>query len=271
MGKHSKPRTPLLPRSRKPLFATALIPIVGAFAAAAAAATDTQVVADPAAPVVSTHSAVGSASASATQRPATAAPEATQPTIPATPASAAPTESTTAPLPVSVADGAVPTINYRAYRAAADTIARTQPQCGIDWRLIAGIGRVESHHANNGDTDDSGHLRTPIFGPTLDGSLSGNQVITDTDGGALDGDPVHDRAVGPMQFIPQTWKKYAADGNGDGIADPQNVFDAALTTARYLCDGGLDLRSTASETTAVLRYNNSMTYVSDVLGFARDY
>ncbi len=74
-----------------------------------------------------------------------------------------------------------------------------------------------------------------------------------------------------MQFLPSTWKAYAADGNGDGKSDPQNIFDAALTTARYLCDDNLDLRNPASLTTAILRYNNSMEYVNNVLGFARSY
>ncbi|GAA1481153.1 hypothetical protein GCM10009624_15930 [Gordonia sinesedis] len=167
--------------------------------------------------------------------------------------------------------GAVPVHTYDAYRAAEKTMATTTPRCGIDWKLIAGIGKVESHHAETGDVDARGTLRSPIFGPRLDGSLAGNQVVNDTDGGLLDGDPAFDRAVGPMQFLPGTWKSFAADGNGDGIIDPQNLFDAALTTARYLCDGNLDLRNAGSQVTAVLRYNNSMTYVQDVLGFARSY
>lgn len=174
-------------------------------------------------------------------------------------------------VPASVKSGAVPKINFQAYRAAAASMAKSAPRCGIDWRLIAGIGRVESHHANSGDADASGELRKPIFGPTLDGTLDGNRVITDTDRGALDDDPTHDRAVGPMQFLPETWEHYAADGNDDGKSDPQNLYDAALTTAKYLCDGGLDLRKETDQTTAVLRYNNSTAYVADVLGFARRY
>nr|WP_156890400.1 lytic murein transglycosylase [Gordonia shandongensis] len=175
------------------------------------------------------------------------------------------------PAPPSVRSGAVPHTNYDAYRRAADTMAERNPRCGIDWTLLAGIGRVESHHANSGDVDARGDLRTPIYGPVLDGSLGGNQVVTDTDGGRLDGDPVYDRAVGPMQFLPATWKTFAADGNGDGEADPQNIFDAALTTARYLCHEGLDMRAAADRTAAILRYNNSMEYVGEVLGFARGY
>src|SRR3546814_20580862 len=65
-------------------------------------------------------------------------------------------------------------------------------------------------------------------------------------GGRWDGDARWDRAVGPMQFIPGTWKSFGVDGSGDGLADPNNVFDAATAAARYLCHGGND-RSTRSE------------------------
>ncbi|MGV9857912.1 lytic transglycosylase domain-containing protein [Gordonia sp. NPDC003425] len=262
MGKHSKPRDPILGRvsgmSRAPLAAAALLAAGGALTAASSAGADHVQPSVPAVAAQSPHQeSTGPDSPPA--RTLAVAPVVARPAAPPP------------PLPVSVTDGSVPTINYEAYRRAADTMARTQPGCGIPWTLIAGIGKVESHHANEGDTDAHGALRTPIFGPALDGSLAGNQVVADTDGGRLDGDPTHDRAVGPMQFLPATWQKYAADGNGDGIADPQNIFDAALTTARYLCDGNLDLRNPVAEGTAVLRYNNSADYVSNVLGFARSY
>lgn len=196
-------------------------------------------------------------------------PAVTPPSVIRTPVS--PAKPTPAPLPASVTTGSVPDSSYQAYRKASETLAREQPGCGIGWTLIAGIGKVESHHAENGDVDAAGTLRTPIYGPTLDGTLAGNQVVADTDGGQLDGDAVHDRAVGPMQFLPSTWEKYAEDGNGDGKTDPQNIYDAALTTGRYLCDGHLNLRDATQQVTAVLRYNNSMQYVDDVLGFSRRY
>ncbi|WP_330250108.1 lytic murein transglycosylase [Nocardia sp. NBC_00565] len=165
----------------------------------------------------------------------------------------------------------VPGVAVAAYQNAERTLAAENPVCGIPWYLLAGIGRVESTHAFGGKADTDGNPLTPVYGPVLDGSLSGNHVIRDSDGGALDGLSGYDRAIGPMQFLPETWKHYAADGNGDGIADPQNLFDAALTAGKYLCDGGLNMRDLTQQTRAILRYNNSMAYVANVMAWAGSY
>lgn len=210
-----------------------------------AAQTDAQPVAEAEAPV-----------------PQAAPVPAAAPAAPPTPE--LPTSAVTSPL-------GIPTVNVSAYKNAAEILATTQPGCGIDWTLIAGIGRVESTHANDGKADDLGQLLEPILGPRLDGTLAGNNVIADTDGGRLDGDPNYDRAVGPMQFLPGTWALYEADGNGDGISDPQNLFDAALATGDYLCDGDLNLRDLGQTTQAILRYNNSMAYVANVLAWSTGY
>jgi hypothetical protein len=77
--------------------------------------------------------------------------------------------------------------------------------------------------------------------------------------------------MGPMQFLPGTWARYASDGDGDGIADPQNLFDSTLAAARYLCSGGLNLRDPSQVLAAILRYNNSMSYAQNVLGWASAY
>lgn len=173
--------------------------------------------------------------------------------------------------PVVLSSLGIPEIVLNAYRGAELQMMVEQPRCGLPWHLLAGIGRIESGHAGGGKTDSLGTTVTPILGPVLDGSLSGNEVITDTDRGMTDGDPKHDRAVGPMQFIPATWANYASDGNADGIADPNNVFDAALASARYLCAGDLDLREPAQEMRAVLRYNNSGKYAADVITWSNAY
>ena len=47
----------------------------------------------------------------------------------------------------------------------------------MSWNLLAGIGRIESMHANGGATDPRGTAVQPIYGPALDGTLPGNEVI----------------------------------------------------------------------------------------------
>ena len=163
----------------------------------------------------------------------------------------------------------IPDLVLKAYQQAAERLARSHPGCGVSWHLLAGIGKVESGHASGGRVDDSGRTHRPILGPRLDGVSTAS--IRDTDGGALDGDTVWDRAVGPMQFIPGTWKAYGTDATGDAVADPHNVFDAALSAGRYLCAGGGDLTTEAGRVAALLRYNRSMSYVRTVLAWAEAY
>ncbi|MEU1953599.1 lytic transglycosylase domain-containing protein [Nocardia rhamnosiphila] len=158
----------------------------------------------------------------------------------------------------------IPEIVLAAYRNAELALQSSTPGCGVTWNLLAGIGRIESGHASNGRTDAAGTTNPPIFGPALDGSLPGNEVIRAADGGYV-------RALGPMQFLPSTWSRYAADGNADGRADPHNVFDAALGAGKYLCSGGLNLRDPQQELRAVLRYNNSMSYAANVLSWSAAY
>src|SRR6202007_2750154 len=108
----------------------------------------------------------------------------------------------------------------------------------------------------------------PIYGPALDGTLPGNEVIVQS---SVGGQVSYARAMGPMQFLPGTWARYASDGDGDGKADVQNIFDASLAAARYLCSGGLDLCDSSAVMTAILRYNNSVAYAQNVMGWAAAY
>jgi membrane-bound lytic murein transglycosylase B len=159
-----------------------------------------------------------------------------------------------------------------AYLRAAMDVSAAMPGCGIPWWLLAGIGRVESGHGTFSTSvlDPAGTSRPAIIGIPLNGGNS-TAVITDTDGGRLDGDRTHDRAVGPMQFIPSTWARYAADGNGDGIADPQNLYDAAHAAATYLCTAGGDLTTDQGIRQAIYSYNHSNAYVQKVLAFTNQY
>ncbi|MCC5950471.1 MAG: lytic transglycosylase domain-containing protein [Acidimicrobiia bacterium] len=159
-----------------------------------------------------------------------------------------------------------------AYVRAASTLAEENPGCALPWWLLAGVGRTESNHGTHGGStvDEAGYQSTPIIGIPLDGN--GVARILDTDGGALDGDPVYDRAVGPMQFIPGTWARWGRDATGSGRAEPQNYYDAAESAAAYLCHYGPGLDGEAGQRRALLAYNRSTAYVelvrSRALGYA---
>ena len=168
--------------------------------------------------------------------------------------------------------GSVPTRAWAAYDRAAVVIGAADPTCHLSWALIAAIGDVESDHGRFGGrlmTVD-GVVHPALYGPRLDGT-SGFSTIDDTDAGRLDGDPEFDRAVGPMQFIPSTWMVVGVDGDADGSRDPQDIDDAALATAVYLCGGRDDLSSMAGQRRAVFRYNHSSAYVDLVLRLMNGY
>lgn len=156
----------------------------------------------------------------------------------------------------------LPATVLAAYRQAEDALRASKPGCHLPWQLLAGIGQVESGQARGGNVDLAGTTLKPILGPVLNGGAFAN--ITDTDGGRWDGDAVHDRAVGPMQFIPSTWATWGADGNHDGVKNPNNVYDAALAAGDYLCAVGGDLSQPARMRRAILGYNHSDAYYRTV-------
>ncbi|MHC3814372.1 lytic transglycosylase domain-containing protein [Streptomyces sp. DT9] len=169
----------------------------------------------------------------------------------------------------SWAQAGIPATVLDAYRKAETAMRRSDPGCGLPWQLLAAIGKVESGHAGGGRVDARGTTLSPILGPVLNGAGFAN--ISDTDGGAYDGDRTFDRAVGPMQFIPSTWAHWKRDGNGDGRSDPGNVYDAALAAGAYLCAGSRDLTVRAGLDAAILSYNHSDTYLRTVLSWLEFY
>ena len=167
---------------------------------------------------------------------------------------------------------AIPAAALAAYQRAETTINQAAPACHLPWQLLAAIGRVESDHGRaQGNVLGSNGIATPgIFGPALDGS-NGTQAVADTDGGTFDGDTTSDRAVGPMQFIPSTWSTVGVDADADGQRNPQDINDAALAAAVYLCSGAEDLSTPTGQQGAVARYNHSATYVDEVLAIEAAY
>jgi membrane-bound lytic murein transglycosylase B len=167
----------------------------------------------------------------------------------------------------------IPVRSLVAYARAEIATRVSDPACGISWATLAGVGRIESHHGHYGGSTigDDGTLSPPIIGIPLDGS-PGVRAIEDTDGGRLDGDTRWDRAVGAMQFLPTTWQRWGVRAADDGASpDPQNIDDAAMSAARYLCASGGDLASAEGWWEAVLTYNRSVEYGRNVFSGADAY
>ena len=74
-----------------------------------------------------------------------------------------------------------------------------------------------------------------------------------------------------MLFRSSTWKLAGRDANGDGVADPHNIDDAALSAAGYLCAGGRDLTTAQGWSDAIWSYNQSEAYLGQVGEAAVEY
>lgn len=159
-----------------------------------------------------------------------------------------------------------------AYGNAELVLAQARPNCKLSWTTLAGIGRVETNHGTTSGTtlDLDGRPKDPIRGPALDGT-NGNKEIRDTDGGKYDDDKTYDRAVGPMQFIPSTWERWANDADGDGESDPNDIDDVTVSAGYYLCADGRDLTRAEDWYAAVFSYNHKDSYVRDVYDNADAY
>jgi membrane-bound lytic murein transglycosylase B len=165
----------------------------------------------------------------------------------------------------------IPERALAAYAGAAIAKSTAMSTCGLSWNTLAAIGFVESRHGTHGGSklDDNGTAQPGIFGVALAGGSTA--TIPDSDAGALDGDAENDRAVGPMQLIPQTWRNWHTDASGDGIEDPQNIDDAVMATANYLCRASADMAHPAGWRTGVSAFNSAHSYLARVARVANGY
>jgi membrane-bound lytic murein transglycosylase B len=166
----------------------------------------------------------------------------------------------------------MPVKALEAYAYAARVAQVENPNCHLSWTTLAGIGQVESHHGtyHGAVILPNGDVNPPIRGVRLDGT-NGNLEIIDNDGGGMDGDALYARAMGPMQFIPETWRLYGVDANNDGLVNPDNIDDAALSAAGYLCWRGKDLATPRGWMNALRAYNHSDQYARTVRDWATSY
>ncbi|BBX00774.1 hypothetical protein BST36_00435 [Mycolicibacterium moriokaense] len=165
----------------------------------------------------------------------------------------------------------IPVNALEAYAYAARVAEVENPDCHLEWTTLAGIGAVESHHGTyrGAQIAENGDVTPPIRGVRLDGTNGNLEIIDNTD--EMDGDPTHARAMGPMQFIPETWRLYGVDANNDGVISPDNFDDAALSAAGYLCWRGKDLSTPQGWMEALRAYNLSDQYARTVRDWATAY
>ncbi len=158
------------------------------------------------------------------------------------------------------------------YAYAEFVVTQTRPACKLQWTTLAAIGKVGSDHGRvEGRTIDAqGWPRPTLMGPPLDGT-SGRAKVADTDGGTHDGDQVWDRAMGPMQLIPAMWRASGVDGDSDGLANPQDIDDAALAAAYHLCTANQDLSVVANWKTAINSYHGMGPQIDKVFEAAQTY
>ena len=158
----------------------------------------------------------------------------------------------------------IPSRALAAYAGVALAKAAQMPSCGLAWNTLAAIGFAESRHGSHGGSSlgADGLVSPGIFGVALAGGDT--EHVPDSDGGAIDGDADFDRAVGPMQLIPQTWRNWHVDANGDGIEDPQNIDDATMATANYLCRASGDMTTEDGWRAGIAAYNGAESYIRAV-------
>lgn len=207
-------------------------------------------------------------------------PGAAQQPAPAVPAAPAPVDAGGEGSDVPVIDeewlaatseaSGVPATALRAY-ARAELMAPRG--CGVGWTTLAGIGWIESQHGLLGGRTLGldGRSSTRILGPELDGTGDFMAIPATAESRKWHGNREWDHAFGPMQFISGTWVDWQSDGDGDGVADPNDLDDAAYAAARYLCAGDRDLATAAGWTAGVLSYNNSRSYLDSVHTAATAY
>jgi Transglycosylase SLT domain len=109
---------------------------------------------------------------------------------------------------------------------------------GLDWTILAAIGRVECDHGRDPD-------------PSCTSPGAVNRA----------------GAGGPVQFIASTWARFGIDGDGDGSVSRWDPADAIFSAANYLHASG----APADYRAAVLAYNDSQAYLGAVESWARRY
>ncbi|PJB51840.1 hypothetical protein CO100_01545, partial [Candidatus Berkelbacteria bacterium CG_4_9_14_3_um_filter_33_5] len=120
-----------------------------------------------------------------------------------------------------------PDPNLETKRNLVQSIAN---QYQVDWKILEAIWQVES-------------------------GKSWNRLVISVDG-----------ALGPMQFLPSTFRKYAQDGDGDGNTKIENSADALASAANLLKQNS----ASGNIESGIFSYNHSTAYVNKVKNIANN-
>jgi hypothetical protein len=146
------------------------------------------------------------------------------------PAAVAPAPAPLLPLPLLdapiVAPGAV-VATFRVPPFLLPVLQAAGARYGVDWELLAAVNEIETDYGRNLGVSSAG-------------------------------------AVGWMQFMPSTWKRWGTDADRDGVADPYDPVDAIFSAARYLRAAG----AVRDQRGALLAYNHAGWYADEVLARA---
>jgi hypothetical protein len=125
----------------------------------------------------------------------------------------------------------IPQLYLRSYEQAGR-------RYGLDWAILAGIGKVECDHGRDPDPSCTQEGATNSAG-----------------------------AGGPMQFIASTWARYGIDGDGDGRINRWDPTDAIYSAANFLRASG----APSDYRRAIFAYNHAEWYVTEVELWAARY
>jgi murein DD-endopeptidase MepM/ murein hydrolase activator NlpD len=144
----------------------------------------------------------------------------------------APSEVASAPAEVAAAPVVLPTAlqDFGEDRPPAYLIPvyeQAGHRYGVPWEVLAAINQVETDYGRNLAVSSAG-------------------------------------AVGWMQFMPDTWRLWGIDADGDGSVNPYSPMDSIFSAARYLGAAGAATDLPA----AIYAYNHAGWYVTEVLARA---
>ena len=164
----------------------------------------------------------------------------------------------------------IPETALRAYAYAAWAVAK-QKNCNLGWPTLAALGESLSNHgrANDSQLGDDGTTTVPLRGLNLFDPAH-PQEVADTDAGFFDGDPTKDIPIGPLQIMPSRWEQFNAAVEPDAKPNPDNINDASLTLAGFLCSVG-DPSTPDGWANGVQQINANPEFVKQVHAIAKKY